>query len=162
MAKGVYIISGGGLTLVNAVCTLVWINPDTDASFEILRAWASQSANATSNQQRVQTNTQVTSFPTVTSVTPRKTAINDQASTIVGATNGAAGTAGINATAEGAGSKSLLIEDSFNVLNGFLHVPTPLEVQSMNASAASGWGLHFPAAAISLANWATGIFYREL
>src|SRR5882724_1042361 len=122
MASRTYVVSTGGITLVNAVCTLVWINPGTSVSLEILRMWASQSANATSNQQRVQTNTQVTSFPTVTSVTPRKTAINDQASTIVGATNGAAGTAGINATAEGAGSKSFLIEDAFNVLNGYLHV----------------------------------------
>ena|SRR5882724_8731462 len=162
MASRTYVVSTGGITLVNAVCTLVWINPGTSVSLEILRMWASQSANATSNQQRVQTNTQVTAFPTLTSATPRKTNFSDQVSAIVGATNGAAGTAGTNASAEGAGTKSLIIEDAFNVLNGWLHVPTPLETQMMNAGAASGWGLHFPVAALSLTNWATGIIYREL
>ena len=157
-----YAVSSGGITLANQAVTLAWINPGTTQSLEVLRCWASQSANATSAQQRVQTNTQVTAFPTLTSLTPRKLKLSDQASAIVGATNGAAGTAGVNASAEGAGTKSPIHEDAFNVLNGHLWVPTQPETVVMNASAASGFGYHFPVAPATLTNWAFGLIFREL
>ena len=157
-----YVVSAGGITLANAAVTLIFINPGTTASLEMLRAWASQSANATSAQQRVQTNTQVTAFPTLTSTTPAKLKISDPVSAITGATNGAAGTAGTNASAEGAGTKTVVHQDAFNVLNGHLWVPTPPETMIMNAGSASGWGYHFPAAALTLTNWACGLVFREL
>src|SRR5258706_14139261 len=102
-----YVVSAGGVTLANQAVTLVFINPGTGQSIEMLRAWASQSANATSAQQRVQTNTQVAAFPTLTSTTPGKLKLSDQASVIVGATDGSAGKSGTNASAEGAGSKTV-------------------------------------------------------
>src|SRR2546428_6476506 len=117
-----YVVSAGGVTLANQAVTLVFINPGTGQSLEMLRCWASQSANATSAQQRVQTNTQVTAFPTLTSTTPGKLKLSDPASVITGATNGAAGTCGTNASAEGAGTKTVLHNDAFNVLNGHLWV----------------------------------------
>src|SRR5262245_60268913 len=130
-----YVVSSGGVTLANQAVTLVFINPGTTQSLEMLRCWASQSANATSAQQRVQTNTQVTAFPTLTGQTPRKLKLSDPASAIVSGTDGSAGKAGVNASAEGAGAKSLIHEDAFNVLNGHLWVPTALETIVMNASA---------------------------
>jgi len=157
-----YVLSDGGLTLANQAVTLGFINPGTTASLEILRCWASQSANATSAQQRVQTNTQVSAFPTVVSKTPSKLKLSDPASVITGATNGAAGTCGINASAEGAGAKTVQHADAFNVLNGHLWVPTPPETIIMNAGASSGFGYHFPVAPATLTNWAFGIVYREL
>src|SRR5712691_10005081 len=99
MARGVYTIPCTALTLANQAVTLVWVNPGTTVSIKLLRGWASQAANATSNQQKVQINTQVTSFPTVVSVTPSKTTSVDQASAITGGTTGAAGTCGVNASA---------------------------------------------------------------
>jgi hypothetical protein len=157
-----YSLSSGGLTTVSAVVTLAFINPGTTASLEILRVWATQSGTATSAQQRVQTNTQVTAFPTLTAKTPGKLKLSDPVSLITGGTAGAAGTAGVNASAEGGGAKTTIHEDNFNILNGWLWVATPPETVIMNAGAASGFGVHLPAAPGNTAGWATGIIYREL
>lgn len=138
------------------------MNPGTTASLEFLRGWASQAANATSAQQRVQLSTQVTAFPTLTSATPAKTKLLDPVSAIIGGTAGAAGTCGVNASAEGAGAKTVVYPDAFKVLNGWLWVPTPKETLVMNASAASGIGLHFPAAPATLTSWNAGMCYSEM
>ncbi len=157
-----YTVTGAALTLANQAVTLVFVNPGTTCSLEFLRGWASQAANATSAQQRVQLNTQVTAFPTLVSATPGKTKLLDPVSAIIGGTAGAAGTCGVNASAEGAGSKTVIFPDAFNVLNGWLWVPTPKETFVMNASAASGLGLHFPAAPTTLTSWNMGLVYAEL
>lgn len=158
-----YTVSAGGITLANQAVTLVFINPASPgASLEILRCWVSQSQDATSRQQRVQLVTQATAFPTLTSKTPAKNKITDPVSGIVGGTAGAAGTCGVNASAEGAGAKTIIVEDSFNVLNGWLWVPTPREVIIMSALVAQGFGLHFPVAAASLTNWSFGVTYAEV
>lgn len=161
MARGTYILSGSNLTLAG-VTTLAFINPGTTASLEILRVAISQAANATSAQQRVQFNTQVTAFPTLTAATPAKTVLLDPVSVIAGGTAGAAGTAGINASAEGAGAKTILYQDAFNVLNGFLWVPTPSETIMMSAGSASGFGVHFPVAPTTLTGWNISVVYREV
>lgn len=158
-----YVVSAAGITVVNAVVTLVFINPLSPGStLEMIRAWVSQSANATSAQQRVQLNTQVTAFPTLTGATPAKMKVGDPISEIVSGTAGAAGTAGTNASAEGAGAKTVMHQDAFNVLNGWLWVPTPPETITVNAKVATGFGLHLPVAPLTLANWAFGVVFREI
>ena len=161
MARGVYILPATNITLANQPVTLAFINPGVDATLIILRIWASQAANATSAQQRVQLNSQVTAFPTLTSQAPEETAELGGVSTIVGGTAGAAGTSGINASAEGAGAKTILMPAGFNVLNGYLWVATPDEVFVHSASLPSGLGLHFPAAPTTLTNWNCGIVFKE-
>ena len=161
MARGSYILPATNITLANQAVTLAFVNPGVDATLEILRCWCSQAANATSAQQRVQLNTQVTAFPTLTSLAPERTAPLDAVSTIVGGTAGAAGTSGINASAEGAGAKTVPQPDAFNVLNGWLWVATPEETYMMSASLASGFGLHFPAAPATLTAWNAGIVFSE-
>ncbi len=163
MAKE-YTVGGDGLTLANQAVTLVFINPAAAVSpmLNVLRMWASQQGSATSAQQRIQAETQVTAFPTLTGATPRHLKRSDTvASLIVSGTAGAAGTCGINASAEGAGSKTVMFGDNFNVLNGYLWVATPREVIELTAGDASGFGLFLPAAAASLTNWAAGINYGE-
>ena len=161
-----FVISPSNVTVANAAVTLVFINPAAAPNFniEILRCWVSQSANATSAQQRVQLTTQVTAFPTLTTFTPAKLNKADpNVSIIVGGTAGAAGTCGVNASAEGAGGKTVILEDAFNVLNGWLWVPTPAETIIETAQAtAHGFGLVFPAAPTSLTNWNAGMVVREL
>jgi len=159
-----FVVSAGGITLANQAVTLVFINPAASPNFniEILRAWIGQSANATSAQQRVQMVTQVTAFPTLTSATPAKLKRADpNVSIIAGGTAGAAGTSGINASAEGAGAKTVIQEDAFNVLNGWLWVPTPAETIVLPAGLASGFGLFLPVAPAALTNWAFGVVFRE-
>lgn len=140
----------------------VFINPGTTASLEFLRAWCSQAANATSAQQSVAMRTQVTAFPTLTGATPRKLKLLDPISAIVSGTAGAAGTSGVNASVAGAGAKSEVYDDNFNVLNGWLWVPTPRDTIIMNASAASGFGLYFPVQPTTLTSWSAGLSYAEL
>lgn len=155
-----YVVAAAGTTVANQAVTFAWINPGTTASLEVLRAWLSQSANATSAQQRVQTNTQVTAFPTMVGVTPAKLKLSDPSSAVASGTGGA-GTAGVNASAEGTGAKTVIMQDAFNVLNGWLWVPTPPETHIVNASATAGFGVHMPVAPTSLGNWAGGLVFRE-
>lgn len=163
MARGQYLVPATNITLANQAVTLVFVNPGTTVSLEFLRGWASQAGTATSAQQRVQLNSQVTAFPTLVSQTPAKTYILEAVSQITGNTTGAAGTCGINASAEGAGGKTVLYPDSFNILNGWLWVPTPRETFIMSASGSAGFGLHFPAApSVSLTNWNAGLVFGEI
>ncbi len=158
-------VGGDGLTIVSAVVTLVFVNPAAAPSvnLEFLRMWASQQGTATSAQQRVEVETQVTAFPTLVSATPRKLKpAEPNASVIAGGTTGAAGTCGINASAEGAGAKTVMFGDNFNNLNGYLWVPTPRETVVMPAGFASGLGLYLPAAASSVSNWACGMNFGEI
>lgn len=157
-----YSVSVGGITPTAAACTLAFVNPGASRSLAFLRAWAGQSVNATSAQQRIQLNTQVTAFPTLTSTAPVPHTLSDPASVITGGTAGAAGTSGTNASAEGAGSKTVIYHDTFNVLNGWLWVPTPKDVIVLNASAASGFGLHVPVAVSPAGAWSWGVCYEQL
>lgn len=159
-----FVISAGGISIAGAT-TLIFVNPPAAANvnLEFLRYWVSFSGPATSAQQRVQLETQVTAFPTLTSATPAKLKKADpNASTITGGTAGAVGTAGTNASAEGGGAKTAFWDDGFNVLNGWLHVPTPAETVVMPAGFASGLGLFLPVAPGVLTNWAFGTVFREV
>jgi hypothetical protein len=159
-----FAISTAGVTLT-AAPTLIFLNPAAapNLNIEFTRFWVGQSANATSAQQRIQLETQVTAFPTLTAATPAKLKRADpNASIITGGTAGAAGTAGTNASAEGAGAKTIIFEDTFNVLNGWLHVPTPPETIIMPAGSTSGLGLFMPVAPTTATNWAFGELFREV
>lgn len=157
-----YSVIGNGVTPTAGAVTLSFVNPGTTRSLQFLRAWAAQAVNATSAQNRIQLSTQVTAFPTLTGATPVAHTISDPASVIVSGTAGAAGTSGINASAEGAGAKTIIYPDAFNVLNGYLWIPTPKDVIVLNAGAASGLGLHMPAAPTPAGAWSWGLTFEEL
>jgi hypothetical protein len=156
-------ITGAGVTSVAATqVALVFLNPGTSQSIEILRAWVSQSANATSAQQPVKLGTQAgAGFPVVVGVTPRKTKLSDPVSVLTSGT-GTAGSSGVNSSAIGTGAQSTIIDDAFNVLNGWLWVPTPPETHVVNASATQGYGLYFPSNPTTQAGWSFGLCFREL
>lgn len=158
-----FAVSDGGVTIAGA-STLVFVNNDAAPaqSLEFLRAWVGQSANATSAQQRVELETQVTAFPTLTSTTPQALKFGDAVSAIVGGAAGAAGTSGTDASAEGAGAKTSMWQDAFNVLNGWLWVPTPRETIVIKAGESSGFGLFLPVAPATLTNWAFGLVFAEI
>jgi len=162
-----YIVATSNATVASSSpLTLVGIQVMSAApvvALEFLRGWCSQSANATSNQQRIQFSTQVSTFPTVVSQTPQKIKASDPVSLITGATTTAAGTCGVNASSEGAGAKTVVYPDNFNVLNGWLWVPTPREsiIESLQSTAHS-FGLVFGSTAITTTNWSWGITFSEL
>lgn len=159
-----FVLSGAGLTLANQAVTLLFLNPPAapNADLIFLRFWCGQSNTTTYvGNQRVQINTQVTAFPTLVSATPAKLWSAGGASVLTGGTAGAAGTSGINASAEGAGAKTVIWQDVFSPSNGFLLVVTPDEQIEQSAGSASGIGLHFPVAATTLANWTAGCSFKE-
>ena len=159
-----FAISTGGVTVAGAT-TLISVNPAAAPNFniEFLRFWVGQSANATSAQQRIELLNKASVFPTLTSATPTKLKVADpNASIITGGTAGAIGTAGTNASAEGAGAATVRWDDAFNVLNGWLHVPTPPETNLYPAGFGNSLGLYFPVAPSTLTNWAFGLIFREV
>jgi hypothetical protein len=158
-----YTVGGANITVANASpVTLVAIMPAAGQSIEILRCWASWHGNVTSLMQRILLGTKVTAFQTVTNVEPQKTKRSDPISLIVGATTIAAGKCGINASAEGAGAVTPIINDAFNVLNGYLWIPTPKETIIISGGAAEAFVMQFPAATVDLAGWNFGVTFAEL
>lgn len=158
-----YQISVAGITVVNAASTLIYIRPHTTLptpGIEIRRMWIGQSANATSSQQRVRVERQTGTAPVLVSATPTKIKQTDPASVITGATTGAVGTCGTAATTE-AGTKAPIFDDAFNVLNGWLWMPTPSETIIIPAGG-DAIGLFFPVAPTTLTNWAFGMTFAEL
>lgn len=164
MAKE-FSLGGDGLTIANAAATLVGFLPPAAPGplFRIIRMWASQSGTTTSAQYRIQAETQVSAYPTVVTATPRPLKHADAVASLLVGVGGAltAGKCGINASAEGAGAKTVMWGDNFNNLNGYLWVATPDEVVEMPSGDASAFGLFAPAAFGSLSNWAVGLNFAE-
>lgn len=159
-----YTVGGAHLTVANQLVSLTQIMPVAapGANIEILRNWISQAANATSAQQRVEITTQVAAFPTTAvSATPASLKRAQAASGITGATTIAAGKSGINVGTEGAGTKTSIFSDAFNVLNGYLWVPTPAETLIFPAGSLSAFVMQFPAAPTTLTGWSWGTNFRE-
>ncbi len=158
-----YNVIGSNITIANAAVTLVHINPPAGRTIEIIRAWIAQFANASSAQIGVQLGFKATAFPTLTSATPEKLKTSDPASYITGGTAGAAGTAGINASAEGAGTFTPKYSDAFNALQGWLWTPSLIGGESFIMSGADSlaFAMKLQAAPATLTNWNFGVTYRE-
>jgi hypothetical protein len=162
-----YTLDAANVTLANnSPVSIAFLQVPTAAPIvvvEFLRAYCSQSNSNSGVQQRIQIATQVTTFPTLTSQAPQPVWASDPASKIGGGTAGAAGTSGINASAEGSGAKTVLVADAFNTLNGWLWVPTPYETIVESAqSTAHGIAVSLPAAPGTLSAWNGGFTFREL
>jgi len=160
---GVYTInSGGALTLVNAACTVVFLHASATQSLQVLRCYLAQTGTTTIEMVPVQLSTQVSAFPTLTSATPRA---HDGWSTsqIVGGTAGAAGTCGVNASAEGGGARTIRWEGAFQNTLGWEWKPnTEDEIWTLQANGASGFGVHIPAALTGRTGWRVSLTFREL
>lgn len=160
-----YSVASSGVTVV-AAPQLVFLNPSAGGAgvpgFEVLRCWVSQNANATSAQQGVRLGSKVTAFPTLTSATPAKLKLGDPTANLAGGTNGAAGTAGINSSANGAGTEIVTYPDNFNVLNGWLFVATPPETSMFMPGGTSGFFHGFTGTPGTLTGWSFGVIYREI
>jgi hypothetical protein len=166
MADRTYSVSGDNQTVV-AAPQLVFLNPSAGGAgvpgFEVLRCYVSQRANATSAQQGVRIGTKVTAFPTMVSATPAKAGgLGLPTAALTGATTGAAGTAGINSSANGGGTEIGIYSDNFNVLNGWLWVPTPAETIQFMPGGTSGFFHQFTSTPGTLTGWSFGVIYKEI
>lgn len=156
-----YTITGPNTTA--GAITLIGILSSATVGFEILRVWCGQAANTTSAQQRIQLVSQASVYPNMGTVTPQKTKLNDPASAFTGAASAilTAGKCGITATAEGAGTKLVIWEDCFNVLNGWLWVATPKETLEFPAGCVQSFGLYMPVAPGTTTGWSFGCVFAE-
>ena len=164
-----YTFGSGGLSITAApATTIAWVNPSAapNMNIEILRMWLSQSANATSAQQHIQGETQSSGFPLLAPSAPKALKRADPnasvLTTISAGAAGAAGTTGINASSETAGGKTVIFDDNFNVLNGWLNVPTPPETIILPAGYLQGFGLFWVTAPATLTSWSVGLTFREM
>lgn len=162
MGSRVYAVTGANITVANQAVTLVIINPLAGTALKVIRAWVDQHASTTSAQQRIVLGTKATAFGTYTAATPQKISSSDPASGIAGGTAGAAGTSGINASAEGAGTLTPILSRAFNVLSGFEWVSLPEDVIEFSAKDSLAFVMQFPAAPTSLTGWNFGVEFREI
>lgn len=153
-------------SVLSATQTLIYMRAAAAPSMniEVLRWWIGQTTNATSAQQRIGIYQRGTQFPTLQAYTPVVLKTQDpNACVLVGSTTGAAGTAGVAASAEGAGATYVkTLEDAFNVLNGWLQVPTPPETMITPAGSSTGLALMLTTTPSATAAWSWGCNLREV
>lgn len=94
---------------------------------QVIRMSCGQSGTSTGQQLAVRWGLKASAFGTFSTATPAPVAIGTVASAITGSTSNAASSAGTNASANGAGTLTVLGQDGFNNLNGWLWVPVPEE-----------------------------------
>jgi hypothetical protein len=150
------IIASADLVIIHTDSTLA----TGGSNIRLLRAWCAQGSNETSEQLGIQLALQASAFGTYTAATPRPHFVGGRVSGIVGGTTGAEGTAGVDASANAAGTKTEIVADAFNNLNGWLWVPTPEERIIVPADTAVV--LAMIGTATVLNNWYAGITYEEL
>ena len=160
----VYSVTMQNQTIV-ADATLVIIHADSTVAtrgsvIRIHRAWAGQHGTATSQQLGIMLAQKASAFGTYTSTTPVPAVLGGPASTIAGGTAGAEGTAGTDASAEGAGTVTPLIYDGFNNLNGWLYVPVPEERLLIMPDIAVI--LKIVGTPTTLTGWEAGITFEEV
>lgn len=149
------IIASSDMVIIHSDSTL----SSGGSNIRILRAWCGQGATETSEQLGIMLALQASAFGTYTSTTPTPHFVGGRVSGIVGGTTGAEGTAGTDASANAAGTKTPIIYDGFNNLNGWLWVPTPEERIILPADTAIV--LAMVGTATTLTNWSAGITYEE-
>lgn len=164
-----FAVSTSAITVAGTT-SLVGISAATapNVNIEFLRYWVGQNANATSAQQRIEIVTQAGSLPNFTGATPSKLKPADPNASVITSNamntawaSGAQSGAGVNASAENGGTKTSVWDDAFNVLNGWLHVPTPPETRVLPASFTACQSLYFVSQPATLTGWAFGIVFRE-
>lgn len=134
-------------TVVSTAITLVQYNAASTNIGVVLKAWVSQNLSETSTQEEAQ----------LLRVSTAGTGTGSPALNPLGAYGTAAGTTTIAHSAEGTPSTSL-VREGFNILNGWLWVPTPDERIIIPPS--GRLALKFPVAPAS-ATWSAGLVIAE-
>lgn len=151
--RGLYVVNMTRVSVSTAI-TLIQIKAGTNNPLEIVEARVSQSGSTTSAQQPIQI-MRKTGAATVTSFTPLLLSTGDAASQAVGSTSGT----GITATVEGTDG-DILVQDVFNVLNGWIFLPVP--EQRPWVKGGDIIGLKFPVAPGSALTVTASITFKEL
>ena len=146
-----YVVNNLNVTISTAI-TIIQIKAGASNPLWLVRAKLSQKGSTTSAQERVQI-LRKTAAATVTSATPLLFDGDDVAAKAAGGTSAT----GITATGEGTDG-DVLVDQGFNVLNGFEWIATPMEMIKVPVSGFIA--LKFPAAPASQ-SWSAQMFFVE-
>ena len=127
---------------------------------EVLRMKASQRSATTSAQLGMRWGLKASAFGTFTSTTPVPIILGAAASALTGSTSNAAASAGTNASANGGGTLTVMDQEEFNNLTGFLWVPTPEERIIIGPDQSFVMQLQGTPSALTL--WTASLLFREL
>jgi hypothetical protein len=157
-----YSLTAENITVAGAT-TLAYLHAPTSGikEIEILRVEVGFTGDNTSRQHAIDLAQYASAYPTLTSKGPVALDISNPASSIVGGTAGAAGTSGINATAEGAGAKTVLYRGAMNSLTGYVWVPTPDDRIVIPRNSGFGFGVRLAASPATLSGWHCTIVFGE-
>lgn len=146
-----YVVGFQRQTVATAI-TILQVKAGSKSPLELIRAGLSQKGSTTSAQESIQI-LRKTVGAAVTGATPALLNPNDPAA---GAASSSTGT-GYVATSEGTDS-TILLEDGFNVLNGWMFLPTPEE--RIYVPAGGILAMKFPTAPASQ-SWNAYMVFRE-
>jgi hypothetical protein len=162
MTQKTYSITASGLTVAGATTLVAVRAPASAVNLELLEARVAQNGTSTQEQIRVAIGRQAAALPTVTSATPEPLRAGGTASVVTGATNCAAGTCGVNASAEGGGVFTPIVSDCFSNLNGWLWLP-PGDGRIVHPSGAADiLSIKLLEAPTGLTKWAVALVFREV
>lgn len=148
MASGTYTVHGDAQTVATAITLLELTAPST-ASLTVLRAWCQQSSSTTSAMARIRIlrkSATITGTASPPAAVPTEVGMPTSGMTVKWIATGE-GTDGV-----------ILVEEAFNLLNGFLWLPVPEERIIVPPSGLIA--LKFPAAPASAA-YTFGFTVRE-
>lgn len=153
-------------TTIVADATLVAIRAAASATtrgsvLEILSVRVGQQGTSTNQQLGILLADKATAFGTMTAATPSPLSVGGAASGITGGTAQAAGTAGVDASAEGAGTVTPIIADSFSVLGGWLWIPTP-EERILLLPGSNPFIVKLVGTPTTLTGWSANVVFREV
>lgn len=155
MAQGIYKFSAS-IASPGAV-TLLQLKTGTTKPIEIIRAWCTQHTSTTSGQVRIQIlrKTGAATVTTGSGLLYPLDATSPTSSLAVGTTS-----TGFTASGEGTDG-NVLIDDAFNILNGWLYLPVPEERIKVAANG-DFLAIKFPTATVPTATYEVGIIWQEL
>lgn len=143
--------------------SLIVIRPPTDGvNIELLEARISQTGSTTSEMVGGAIGLKSSAFQTLTAATPVALRSGGTASVISGGTAAAAGTAGVNSSAEGAGTFVPLVEDGFNNINGWLWLPMPDSRIVVPSGSSEALTLKLTTTPSGLTGWRATLIFREV
>jgi len=154
--QGVTIIANGELITMRAATAFT----SRGSLLEVLRMKASQRSATTSAQLGMRWGLKASAFGTFTAATPVPAILGAAASALTGSTSNAASSAGVNASANGGGTLTVMDQEEFNNLTGFLWIPTPEERIIIGPDQTFVMQLQGTPSALTL--WTASLMFREL
>lgn len=158
-----YILCGANMTVLGTTTLAAFRPPAAGRSISVSEIRVSQSGTSTSQQLAIAIQMRASAYPTMLSQTPEACHRLDTASVLVGGSLAAAGQCGINASAEGAGSVTTIVQEGFNNLTGWLWLPTdPGKCIVVESGSALAFAVKLQTVPTTLTGWNVTVRYSEL